>query len=169
MNKPVLYLFGIFLIGLIYGSCKKEVAYPPGSYPNNTIVATVTGSIAESGTFIYTPQNCSYSKGILSIGGSCTVYEEVNTLGLYVHAKQVGTYTLSMYNSAGTGGSGSGSQVVIGYSTDSLRTGILTLTKLDTINKIVAGTFNFIAEEQYPFMGGGTETTTNGYVTNLTW
>lgn len=173
MYKSASYLPILFLIGLIYSSCEDKQAIPPDPYPNNTIAATLGENPGTGpGRFIYTPQEVKFSGDTLSIyaaiitgaDGGCSGTEY---LGIYIHAKQTGTYILSNLNYAIVGEFGFCSLNSFGYSTDSIHTGMVNLTTLDTINHITSGTFSFVGFALYPLVG--TDTVTNGIINNVTW
>lgn len=90
-------------------------------------------------------------------------------LNFFIHAKQAGIYKLSISNYAQTGIDGICLNLTE-WQTDSLHTGTLNLTKFDTVNHIVSGNFNFIAELTSGLIGTSTtDTIKNGYFNNLRW
>jgi hypothetical protein len=170
MNKGRNYLFVLFLAGLIYISCKKEVVYPPPTPPPTDIITATS----EGGTFSYTPRTIKFSRDTLSIystyvtgaGSGCdggTYY-----ISFLVYAKQAGTYVLSNHNIASLGEYGFCSPNSFQWQTDSAHTGSINFTQFDTINHIVSGTFSFVAEEELPIRFGGTDTAT-GNINKVTW
>jgi hypothetical protein len=86
-----------------------------------------------------------YPDYFLSIDTRRVVNEDDNILDAEVrfnisNVKQVGKYSIDfgtvLYNANY-------------YHTDSINNGVVIITRIDTINKIISGTFNFIAENEY--------------------
>ncbi|RYE18438.1 MAG: hypothetical protein EOP51_21960 [Sphingobacteriales bacterium] len=96
-------------------------------------------------------------KGQLHVGASNGILHQGVRFTIPVLPPILGNYTLNQSHYLLGGGGGYSSNISPNssndYFTDTLHTGTVTLTKFDTINHIVSGTFYFQAKLQ-----GGTET-----------
>ncbi len=175
MNKRIYYLFILFFVEMLLASCEDKQAKPPIVYPNNTVIVVVNGGVTDAYTHVYTPQHVKFSGDTLSIyaalitGGGNACDGGTIALGMEVYARRAGIYTLNNYNQAFTAEFGFCSPNSFAYYTDSIHTGSINITLLDTIRHIVSGTFNFTAEMQQPMRNGGTETISKGIINNVTW
>ena len=168
MYKRKKWIILVFITILCF-SCEKKQATPPITYPNNAIIATVNATwMGSTSTYVYTPLSVNFSEGIISIKGIYADNTGGEVLGIYIHAKQVGTYPLSSYNYAFVEPWSNGSPNSFSFYTDSLYTGTVNLTEFDTINHLIDGTFSFAADMQQPIRDDGTATVTNGLLKNLT-
>lgn len=143
-------------------SCENKVALVPQTAP---IIAT-----SDNQTSYYLSKGTRFSRDTLYILGTDTT-QQVNGyayIGLTVNAKNTGTYLLSAFpmNYAYTSWHVS-SLNAFSYQTDSVRTGSINIKKLDTVNHIAIGTFNFTAEEQLPLRYGNSLTLNGSF--NLKW
>jgi len=89
-----------------------------------------------------------------------------NSIHLYVPLA-TGTYTLSDSTFSGQYWDGTILNQTT-YITDSTHTGTVTITKYDTANKLMSGTFSFTARQFYP-TGTATKSVTNGSFTDAKW
>ncbi len=182
MNKGRIYLFILLLIGVIYISCENKIAVAPVTPTNtNTKAPIVYGSPAwgfNGGNYLLYDYLASYEVTyknnilVISLDGTIEGASWPNAYWtIQFYAKETGTYILSNKNI----GQYSWSELFGGhytngsFNTDSIHTGKVTLTVLDTINHVVSGTFWYACEEQAPTVNGGVDSVTNGYFTNLKW
>ncbi len=159
----------LLLTGLIYVSCETKQASLPTVYPSNSIVATISKSDVDDGTYVYNSNSVKFQGDTLAIYGKASEDGGVEIIGIYIYAKQPGTYLLSNHNYAMTSEYGFASLNSFTFYTDSIHTGTVMLTKLDTVNHIVEGTFSFTPEAQQPIPNFGAENVTNGLLNNVTW
>lgn len=185
MNKTRHYLVALLLIGLIYISCENKIAVPP----INPVITNKSDST--KAPFVYGPSllyldgngnlatpyqpfsdqydNVSYSGSILKIyyytffegnGFSFSIEFHAVDTGVYVLSnRNTGNYTIQYLNVTLN---------TIAYYTDSVHTGRVALTLLDTINHVASGTFSYTSEEQSPIVNGGSRYD-HGYFTDLRW
>ena len=168
MNQAKNYLFILLFAGITGVSCDKKGVHPITN-PSNSIIATVNATWFGTTTYTYTPQSISYTNGLLSNHGK---YEDNNggeNFDLFIHLQKAGAYSLSTYNYAYIEPWSNSSPNSFSFCTDSLHTGTINLSKFDSINHLIDGTFSFIANMVQPIQSDGTATVTNGSINNLTW
>lgn len=149
-------------------SCQQESTTTPT--PTGPVNATVSGV-----TYNYNPKWVKDSGGIFSFfamdsiptqGSNTGYYEEIS---ISLKTNKTGTFTLSNVNYGDVFSAYLLSKTYFAYYTDSVHTGLVTLTTFDTVNHVASGTFNFVAQEQSPTKNGGDATVTNGSFTSLKW
>lgn len=96
------------------------------------------------------PWNLSYKKGLLTVEYVYNLdYMYQQAISFQIYAKTTGSYLLSNKYKGTYATCSSPNQYPpffwTTYTTDSIHTGMVTLTKLDTVNKISSGTFWFAA------------------------
>ena len=174
MNKAIRNLFILLFIDLIYISCDKKVANPaaPPTIPAPEVGFDNGGNIedtnSESSTF--GGYSITYTDNLIRIYASYDPYDSPHgspAINIKFYAKTIGTYILSNKDSCTF--IYSNNLHYVEYYTDSVHTGKVILTQLDTVNHLASGTFWFACEMQYPNVNGGIDTLTNGYFTNLKW
>jgi hypothetical protein len=178
MIKTKFPLLALLLSGIIWISCDKKVVYPPVTQ-TNSIGDTAKQYWGYGGDAYSTRSGSSYigtwsssikvSQDTFFISGGLVFYASRgwgNSISLKFYAKGTGAYILSNKN---TGTYFTSYPVRTFYGTDSIHTGILTLTKLDTVNHYISGTFWFSSEMYYPSVNGMLDTVRNGYFTNFKW
>jgi len=156
----------LLLCGLY--SCQQESTTTPT--PTGPVNATVSGV-----TYNYTLKWAKDSGGIFSFFAMDSVptydtssgYNE--EISIRVKANKTGSFTLSNVNTGDVFWTTTHPKASFAYYTDSVHTGLITLTTFDTVNHVASGTFNFVAQEQMPTKNGGNATVTNGSFTNLKW
>lgn len=176
MNKRIYYLLVLFFIEMSGISCKDKQVQPPVVYANNTLYATMNESIIANGMYVFAPRHVKYSGDTLSLyainitdsGSAC---QGTIALGIYVYARHTGVYALGNFNTNYAFNSAYGfcSLNSFAYYTDSVHTGSINITLLDTIHHLVSGTFSFTPEMQQPLRNEGTETISNGHFSNVSW
>ena len=166
----------MIFFGMVFGGCDKKVVYPAVTTINAPTLPILYNLIGYDGISI--PDQGGYYS--LTHSSDCFViycdyYPGRSGYWIYsftikFYAKNTGIYVLSNIN---TGKyyeyNVNNPPYSYNFSTDSIHTGIVTLTKLDTINHLLSGTFWYAAEEQSPTLNGGVDTLKNGYFTNLRW
>jgi hypothetical protein len=157
---------------IIFNSCKKDGLANGAPIPLKPIAATVSGSMADNGTFNYYPKSVTFLHDTLSILAVDTIPQSNQTcdgfeqIMLIFKAKSTGSIALA-YGSVTTYGYCSMNS--FWYTTDSTHTGSVNVTMLDTINHIASGTFSFSGEMQTPMRYGGTNTVSNGSFNKIKW
>jgi hypothetical protein len=152
---------------VLFGSCSKPTtaavvaAAGLGSF-NATVNGTATAFLPAG----------SYNNGVYTITGSITT-APLQSIAISTLGKTTGTYTLN----SGIAANGSNAIYATGpttsnltkFRTDTLDTGTLTITAMDTVKKIMSGTFSFRARQFSPTASAATVTVTNGNFANLKW
>jgi hypothetical protein len=182
MNKLVSYLLILFFIGLIYISCDKEVVYPPlDTISPTTVGFDNVGNIVTSDnpiSYEFGSYSLTYKNNVVVFFASYDPVESIDAIysvNIKFHAKTTGTYLLSNKDSGIYTYSEPRYYYYSNYYTDSIHTGTIKLTLLDTVNHVASGTFSFVAESQYGITSGDTirsletDTVTNGYFNYLKW
>jgi hypothetical protein len=152
---------------VLCGSCSKPTpaaivaAAGLGSF-NATVNGTATSFLPAG----------SHNSGVYTITGSIST-APLQSIAISTLGKTTGTYTLN----SGIGTNGSNAIYATGpttsnltkFRTDTLDTGTLTITAMDTVKKVMSGTFSFTAKQFSPTASAATVTVTNGNFTNLKW
>ena len=138
------YLFFLFLIVVIFYSCKKDTPTPPNHI--NTPRDTFGYNNFIFWEYQLSANDMNYKNGVLNLtvsywGGS----ETITYIYFSIHAKQTGVYLLSNKDT-GKFGTIFDADIRHWWFTDSKDTGKVTLTELDTINHIASGTFWYTAK-----------------------
>jgi hypothetical protein len=146
---------------VLFGSCSK---------PTTAAVVAAAGLGSFNAT-AFLPAG-SYNNGVYTITGSITT-APLQSIAISTLGKTTGTYTLN----SGIAANGSNAIYATGpttsnltkFRTDTLDTGTLTITAMDTVKKIMSGTFSFRARQFSPTASAATVTVTNGNFANLKW
>lgn len=166
--KQLLFIVLFAFLALGLNSCEQEPTTTPT--PTEPVNATVSGV-----TYNYNLKWAKDSGGIFSFfamdsiptqGSNTGYYEEIS---ISLKTNKTGTFTLSNVNYGDVFSAYLLSKTYFAYYTDSVHTGLVTLTTFDTVNHVASGTFNFVAQEQSPTKNGGDATVTNGSFTSLKW
>ncbi len=183
MNQAKNYLFILLFAAIVGVSCDKKVVYPPSDILSNTTVGFDNGgNIVTSNnpvSYSYGSYSLTYKNNVLVIYASYDPVESIDgtySVNIKLYTKSTGKYILSNKDSGIYSYDEPRYNYYVNYYTDSLHTGIVNLTLLDTINHVASGTFSFVAESKFGIVNGNdtipnieTDTVTNGYFNYLRW
>ncbi len=181
MNQAKNYLFVLLFAAIVGVSCDKKVVYPETAASiATTQPAIVYGSpdvsfngIDYTNLWPATTYGITYTGNVLFV----SLYYSWDGPGtgeywyIQLHAKDTGTYLLSNKNIGYFENTVKNSSTFTSYiyCTDSIHTGKVTLTVLDTINHVASGTCSYAGEMQSPTVNGDVASIKNGFFTNLKW
>lgn len=153
MKLKLLYLFTIILT-VAFTACKKDepVVKPQ---PPNSMTAKVNGV-----DWVAALPASAYNLGEISLMGASMDGQGIGMYAEDTKITQPGTYTVRAVYSVVPQDSMFGP-------TWGSPTGIMTITKLDTVAKKVSGTFSFTAEAEPTSGASGTRTITNGFFNDI--
>jgi len=157
----ILIFFGVVLV-----ACDKKVVYPPIS---PSPVTKISPSLISFDNWSANVDGITYKHNELAFQCDVNFQSPDYYVSVSFYTKTTGVYILSNKNSAAYSALYPTYNLYKYYYTDSIHTGIVTLTELDTINHLASGAFWFAAEEQSPTVNGGIDSVKYGYFTNLTW
>ena len=171
------YIFFLLLIGLFWASCKKDSASPQTSALSASPLKVNTDSIGFGlpGKYSNWIPLATYKNNILTIGGysNPTPGQPSFAWSFYMkfYAKTTGTYLLSTKD---TGCIDEveymkGSVGAFAYYTDSVYTGKVILTELDTIHHLASGTFWYAIRQHPPYLVYSIDSIQDGVFANITW
>ncbi len=160
-------------------SCDKKVVYPASTNStlnNNSSTKTPTDTTNCDWGFNglkFTSCgagdiSCSMDTFSITVGTG-VLGDYSSTFNITFSAKNTGVYILSNKNFGTYNFDNYQVYYFSYYVTDSIHTGVLTLTKLDTINHYISGTYSYACEEQRPSVNGGIDSVKNGFFTDFKW
>jgi len=147
MTYPRFFLWILVFTILSFSACIKTYNPIPklATGGNGQFIASVNGNV-----YVFNTANISYANGRFSLEGMDSIPGQVQRIEIYFPAKTTGIYTLS----SGTSNSGSvgvymsafsWKSVFSRYFTNRNNPGSITVTQLDTINKVISASFAFPA------------------------
>jgi len=170
MIQRRLLFFPIFIsASLFFFGCNQTTAPtdPSASMPDGSMSATIDGSYWQSTSIPLISGGAAairkVSAGTISIGGTkilSTSDAQVLTVNLSRYGTGTDTLGISNQGTYSIGKQQDQTWVSVG-----LNTGTVNVTKYDTLNKLISGTFNFTATNSTLT----TKTVSSGVFKNVTW
>ena len=172
MTHPRFFLWISIFAWIGFSACVKSYNPTPkvATGVAGQFIAAINGNVCTFNT-----TNIGYSNGRFSLEGTDSIPGQVQRIEIYVPAKTTGTYPLS----SGTSSSGSVGVYMSAYSwksvfsrffTNKNNPGAITVTQLDTVNKVITASFAFPATSNSVFTSNpDIIQVPNGSMIQLSW